>query len=222
MTGVAADTGGQAQQMARALQAWAAIMGRRPPWRALTAIYPLAVAEVLLQKTRGHDAIPVWSALMAAFPNVTSLAAAPDTAIHALVAPLGLGRQRTARLKTLASALAANPPPARLPALGPYGAAILALAMGTQPPVAPVDGNIARVITRVYGLAFARGEPRKKPEVRAATAALLDTEAAPAAKLGLAYALVDLGATICTPARPACPDCPLLPWCATAPNRPGR
>lgn len=203
-----------------ALLAWSATSGRRPPWRTVPALYPLAVAEILLQKTKGHDVEPVWRALIDAFPDAAVLASASDTAVYDIVAPLGLGFQRTARLKALAAALVAPNRPAKLPALGPYGTAIMALATGTEPPVAPVDGNVARVITRLYGMTFDRGEPRKKPDVRAAAAGLLATLVEPSRKLMLVYALVDLGAALCTPHQPACPGCPLLSWCISAPNRP--
>lgn len=97
--------------------------------------------------------------------------------------------------------------------LGPYGQALTRLSLNLHPFTAPVDGGSARVISRYYGLAFARGEARKKPEVRAAVSALLSRSRS---RTGLAtvLALVDLGAVVCKPRNPDCRRCPLRSGCA--------
>jgi A/G-specific adenine glycosylase len=202
--------------MVEALLRWAALRGRRTPWRLAHDIYPLGVAEILLQKTKGDDVAPVWLAVMARCPTAEAMAIARDDEVREIVRHLGLGNQRVERLKSLARALSAGCSEAKIPGLGPYGSAILALAQGRHPDEAPVDGNIARVICRLYGLEFERGEPRKKPEVKQSVTELLEREPEPSGKLRVAYALVDLGALVCTPNKPSCPECPLSRWCSSS------
>lgn len=193
------------------LLAWGQKDGRAFPWRS-TSGYPLAVAEVLLQKTRGPAVAPVWESLIGAYPEPEALAHARVRSIEKIVAPLGLGKQRAARLSAMARAWSDGVEP--LPGLGPYGAGVLALAGGCLGPV-PVDGNIARVITRLFGLKFERGEPRKKREVIVQVQELIEA-ADTTDRLPLVYALVDLGAVRCKPRNPECGECPLAGACAFA------
>ncbi len=199
--------------IADAAVCWAMAHGRQTPWRVTANTYRLAVAEILLQKTKGQDAEPVWRAVISAYPTAESLASATDQDLHRIVSQLGLGTQRVDRLRKMAAALVTKGTNTKLPGLGPYGSAVVALTAGFDSPVPPVDGNIARVICRVFGLTFQRGEPRKKPEVKQAVACLLGSRKHPRDKLQVAYALVDLGATICTPLRPSCTNCPVVRWC---------
>lgn len=196
------------QGIATALIQWVALKGRKTPWRLMADAYMLAVAEILLQKTKGYDVEPVWRRVMDAYPTARALAEAPDANVRALVAGLGLGVQRVQRLKAMANALHSGGSSQKIPGLGPYGAAIVALTIGRQPDTVPVDGNIARVVCRILDLSFDRGEPRKKPEVKEVAHPLLMTQNTPALKLQLAYGLVDLGAAVCTPRKPACSACP--------------
>ena len=136
-----------------------------------------------------------------------------------LVAPLGLGAQRVARLRAMAAHFDAGSP-ACPPGMGPYGYGVVVLASGQIPEVAPVDGNLARVVSRVNGWRFERGEARKKPEPRAAVRELLAGVRA-AERLAILYALVDVGATLCKRVHPDCVRCPLQSSCvwATQPAR---
>jgi A/G-specific adenine glycosylase len=94
-----------------------------------------------------------------------------------------------------------------LPGIGPYTAAAIA-AIAFDAPAAAVDGNVERVVTRLFALE--RERPAAKPEIRALTQAMV-----PAARSGdFAQALMDLGATICTPRKPACALCPWMAPCA--------
>lgn len=205
--------------VAEALTRWAKTSGRRPLWRETADPYKLAVAEILLQKTKGHDVEPVWTRVVSAYPSPDALAVAADGDLHAMVAHLGLGNQRVQRLKSMAVAMRTGRTTQKLPSLGPYGSAVVALAEGREPETPPVDGNIARVICRYLGLEFERGEPRKKPEVKEAVSDLLRTQRGSVRQLRVVYALVDLGATVCTPAKPDCPACPLFRSCAFAAER---
>ncbi len=193
---------------------WGVSNGRSAPWRGAARAYEIAVAEILLQKTKAAQAAPVWRAVTREYPTPESLRDAPEGELEASVAALGLGRQRAQRLRHMAAALASGASP--LPGLGPYGSAILSLAMGSSPSHVPVDGNIARVVTRLFGWSFEKGEARKSRAVRAAVHDWLVAAGSPALQLRLVYALVDLGALVCTPRRPACSSCPLEANCASS------
>jgi len=186
---------------------WSRYHGRDYPWRH-AALYGVVVAEVLLQKTRA-DAVMV----LRRWPDADSLLRARPQTIQRLVAPLGLGEQRTQRLR---AAVRWDVGQTNAPSgIGPYGQGVVALTTGTQPARAPVDGNIARVLTRLSGYTWSRGEPRKQPEIRNDISTLID---GPSERgLRVLYALVDLGALICTPRNPQCTDCPLERQCASAP-----
>ncbi len=198
------------------LIAWGRAAGRRPPWRVAGSPYALGTAEILLQKTKVEDAAPVWAAVMKAYPTAAAMANAAYSELYALVTGLGLGNQRTVRLKAMALAVCDGWPEDKVPGIGPYGSAIVALEQGRMPRVPPADGNIARVVCRLHELSFERGEPRKKPEVKQAVGELLMAAGDARSQLQALYALVDLGATVCTPNRPKCPVCPLLDVCAAA------
>jgi A/G-specific adenine glycosylase len=201
---------------AEALLTWAGQHGRNVPWRSLTDAYRLGIAEVLLQKTKAVDAIPVWSALVTAYKTPKALASAPANELLTIVSKLGLGNQRVLRLKQMASSMLTKHKLQELAGLGSYGSAILALAQGSEPVTAPVDGNIARVVCRYLGLSFKRGEPRKKKEVHQAVMMLLGLFNQPTTKLCLVYALVDLGDSVCRPHNPSCGACPVSGSCALA------
>ena len=196
---------------------WAEKNGRHPPWRESTASFGLAIAEVLLQKTRASDVEEVWREAFARFPTPSSLSDAPDGEIHEIVGHLGLGHQRIARLKSMAESwgcLRTSKSP--LPGLGPYGTAIVRFAVGLEDCAVPIDGNIARIVGRYYGFQVEKGELRKNPAVRNAVRDALEDAGGPEAKLRLVYGLVDLGATVCKPFKPICSECPLRLNCISS------
>ncbi len=171
----------------------------------------------MLQQTTVAAAIPYFERFVSRFPTVEALATAPVE--HVLAAWAGLGYYARARnLHVCARAVAAaggfprEPEALRgLPGIGPYTAtAIAAIAFG-QPGV-PVDGNVERVLARL--LAIDAPMPSAKVAIRAAAAALGSDPAAIARPSDFAQALFDLGATICTPASPACGLCPWMAGCA--------
>lgn len=159
--------------------------------------------------------VPVWTTLVERYPTPKKLARARERTVQRLVSPLGLGDQRARRLVEMARDWESVERGERVRGLGPYGLAIVQLSLGLRPSIAPVDGNIARVVTRYHGFHFDRGEPRKKPEVREAIHALI-ARRRPERALRLVLALVDIGATICAPRSPACPECPLRRSCVFA------
>lgn len=203
-----------------ALLAWYAGHRRAMPWRSSGGPvdpYAIWISEVMLQQTQVKTAAPYFARWMARFPTVAALAAAADADV--LAAWQGLGYYHRARnvhraakaivadhggaLPTTLSALAA------LPGIGPYTAgAVASIAFGARVPA--VDGNARRVLGRLLALAAdaARGEGARA--VAAAAARLADGPAPG----DLNQAIMELGATVCTPRRPACDRCPAAPWCA--------
>lgn len=206
---------------AGALLAWYDRHRRRLPWRALPGEiqdpYRVWLSEIMLQQTVAATVIPYFERFTARYPGVEALAAAPETEV--LAAWAGLGYYARARnLHRCAKQVAAAGGFPRgveelraLPGIGTYtAAAIAAIAFGV--PVVPVDGNVERVVSRVAAIETPLPGARA---VIAAAAARFGADPAAAARPGdYAQALFDLGAGICTPARPACALCPWREACA--------
>jgi A/G-specific adenine glycosylase len=195
-----------------ALLAWYDRHRRRLPWRAepgeTADPYRVWLSEIMLQQTTVAAVGPYFKKFLDRFPDVNALAAASSDDVMRLWAGLGY-YARARNLHACAKAVAANggafPDNAagllELPGIGPYtAAAIAAIAFDEQATV--VDGNVERVITRLY--AVEEELPRAKPLIRALTEPLT-----PADRPGdFAQGMMDLGATICTPKNPACALCP--------------
>ena len=186
------------------------------PWRTSANPYAVWVSEVMLQQTRVSTVLRYFPAWMKRFPSVRALALAPEADV--LHAWQGLGYySRARRLHGAAKAvverhggeLPSNPEALRaLPGVGAYSAgAIASIAFGLQEPI--VDGNVVRVLSRAFGL---RGDPEKAPLKRALWT--LARELVPAERPGdFNQALMELGATVCTPRSPICDNCPLQKRC---------
>lgn len=195
-----------------ALLDWFAGRARDFPWRADRTPYRVWVSEVMLQQTRAVTVVPYYRRWMDRFPSLEALAAAEEQEV--LAAWEGLGYYRRARaLHRAARELAASDRlPAgedgwrALPGVGPYtAAAVAALAYGRR--TVAVDGNVRRVGARL----LASPAPRDAA-LRVALLPLVP-ETAPARGV---EALIELGATVCTPHAPDCAACPLRPACAGA------
>jgi A/G-specific adenine glycosylase len=191
------------------------------PWRARPGEaadpYRVWLSEIMLQQTTVVAAIPYYESFLTRFPSIAALAAAPLDQV--LAAWAGLGYYARARnLHACAKAVAAAGGFPRdfsglraLPGIGPYTAAALgAIAFGL--PAVPVDGNVERVTARLF--AIEAPLPGAKPALQAAAAALGADPDAMARPSDFAQALFDLGATLCTPANPACALCPWRDACA--------
>lgn len=193
-----------------ALLAWFAQAARALPWRAATPRdpYRVWVSEVLLQQTQVARGLPYYQRFVERFPGVTALAEA-DLAV-VLKAWEGCGYYARARnLHRAAQVMAREGIPTThvgwlaLPGVGPYtAAAVSSIAFGEARAV--VDGNVRRVLARL----FAQADPTPA-WVQARADALLD----PAHPGDWNEALMDLGATVCTPKRPNCGECPLKAHC---------
>ena len=204
---------------AQLLLAWYDCHARVLPWRALPGreVDPYAVwlSEIMLQQTGVKTVGPYYQRFLARWPNVAALAAADIGEVMQQWAGLGY-YSRARSLHACAAKVVVDfggkfPPDEAalltLPGIGPYtAAAIAAIAFG-QPAVV-VDSNVERVVARLF--AIGEGMPLAKPLIRQATASLT-----PLLRAGdFAQAMMDLGATICTPRRPACALCPLAADCA--------
>jgi A/G-specific adenine glycosylase len=201
-----------------ALLAWYDRHRRRLPWRALPGEtadpYRVWLSEIMLQQTTVAAVGPYFKKFLDRFPDVNALAEAPSDDVMRLWAGLGYyarARNLHACAKAVAERGGVFPDNAEdlleLPGIGPYtAAAIAAIAFDEQATV--IDGNVERVITRLYALE--EELPRAKPIIRALAEPLT-----PAERPGdFAQAMMDLGATICTPKNPACSLCPWNDACA--------
>ena len=187
---------------------------RAPPGRAPDA-YAVWLSEIMLQQTTVGAVIPFYERFLARWPTVEALAAASLDDV--LAAWAGLGYYSRARnLFKCAQAVVGEhggrfPETEEglleLPGIGPYtAAAIAAIAFGAR--ATPVDGNIERVVARLFAVREAL--PGAKPQLRR----LARTLTPPSRAGDLAQAAMDLGASICTPKRPSCLMCPISTDCA--------
>ena len=191
------------------------------PWRCLPGEAPdpyrIWLSEIMLQQTTVVAVIPYFERFLQRFLTIDRLAAAEEGAVMAAWAGLGY-YARARNLHACARRvveLGGFPGPLEglraLPGVGPYtAAAVAAIAFGV--PVVPVDGNVERVAARLF--AIDTPLPGARPAISAAAAQFGVDPAAQARPSDFAQALFDLGATICTPATPACAICPLLADCA--------
>ncbi len=201
------------------LLAWYDRHRRALPWRALPGLkqdpYRVWLSEIMLQQTTVATVGPYFERFLARWPDIRALAAAPlDDVLHAWQ---GLGYYARARnLHACARAIVAehggefprNEAALRaLSGIGAYTAAAIA-AIAFDEAAMPVDGNIERVVARLFKVTTPL--PEAKPELRRLAARLM-----PQARTGdFAQAAMDLGATLCTPKKPKCVLCPWRGDCA--------
>jgi A/G-specific adenine glycosylase len=203
---------------AEALLCWYVVDKRRLPWRVESGETPdpyrVWLSEIMLQQTTVAAVKPYFEAFTRRWPTVAALAAAEDGALMSAWAGLGYyarARNLLACARTVAAEHGGVFPDTeggllKLPGIGPYtAAAIAAIAFGKRAVV--VDGNVERVISRLHALKTPL--PQSRPEIRALAEAMTPDEGAG----DFAQAMMDLGATICTPRNPACGLCPVRSWC---------
>lgn len=196
----------------RQLLAWYDAHARDLPWRESRDPYRVWLSEIMLQQTRVTAVIAHYHEFLRRFPTVKELAAARESSV--LAAWSGLGYYRRARLlhaaaKVIVGELVGKFPVnaaglRELPGIGRYtAAAVASIAFGE--PVAVVDGNVERVLQRISGKRLA-GE-----QLWAAAEEFLERERPGAFN----QAMMELGATVCTPRAPVCMKCPVAESCAT-------
>ncbi|MGO9084192.1 MAG: A/G-specific adenine glycosylase [Candidatus Sulfotelmatobacter sp.] len=194
------------------LLVWYDEHARQLPWRETRDPYHVWLSEIMLQQTRVAAVIEHYHEFLSRFPTVKKLAAAREASV--LAAWSGLGYYRRARMlhaaaKVIVRELGGKFPTTAdgwrvLPGIGRYtAAAIASIAFGE--PIAVVDGNVERVLQR------ASGERLAGDELWHAAEQLLDRK-----RPGdFNQAMMELGATVCTPRAPACLTCPVVELCAT-------
>jgi A/G-specific adenine glycosylase len=206
-----------ARAIGRELLAWYGKHKRDLPWRKSLDPYAVWVSEMMLQQTQVATVIPYFERWMKRFPNVAALANAEEGDV--LHAWQGLGYYSRARnLRRAAEEMVqrhAGRVPARvadlraLPGIGPYSAgAIASIAYGQPEPL--VDGNVIRVLARLFAL---RGDPNRAP-LKAQLWDIARSLVPVAAPGDFNQALMELGATVCTPRGARCEACPLARRCA--------
>jgi len=214
------------------LLAWYGKHARVLPWRARRGEtadpYAVWLSEIMLQQTTVATVGPYFTGFLKRWPTVEALAKAPQDEVMKAWAGLGYyarARNMHACAKVISSDHGGKFPEemeglGRLPGIGPYtAAAIAAIAFGKRATV--VDGNVERVVARLFDIETPL--PKAKPEIRKAADTLT-----PDARAGdFAQAMMDLGATVCTPKSPACNRCPVNDLCDARANgtqglRPGR
>ncbi|HEY2748287.1 MAG TPA: A/G-specific adenine glycosylase, partial [Polyangia bacterium] len=206
-------------EIRRALVAWFARGHRDMPWRRTRDPYAVWVSEIMLQQTRVETVTPYFERWMARFPTVRALAGAPldDVLSHWA----GLGYYARARnlhaaardvVATYRGAFPATAAALReLPGVGEYTAgAIASIAFGEAAPI--VDGNVVRVLSRAEALDGAADDPQLKKRVWARAGELVRADGGGRAG-EFNQAMMELGATVCTPAAPGCSRCPIAGPC---------
>ncbi|HNA28682.1 MAG TPA: A/G-specific adenine glycosylase [Thiobacillaceae bacterium] len=199
------------------LVAWQRRHGRHDlPWQASRDPYPIWLSEIMLQQTQVETVIPFFQRFLTRFPDLTSLAGASQDEVLALWS--GLGYYSRARNLHAAAQRVAREHGGRIPAnvedlraLPGIGrstaAAIASLAFGQRQAI--LDGNVKRVLARVFGIEGWSGDKSVENRLWALAESLLPLSDVEAYTQGL----MDLGATLCTRARPRCDACPFQDEC---------
>jgi len=195
---------------------WYEKNARELPWRSTLSPYRTWVSEIMLQQTQVDTVIPYYERWIARFPDVRSLAAADEQEVLTLWEGLGyysrarnLHRAAKRVMVEFGGQLPESPEALQeLPGIGPYSAAAIA-SIAFDQDIAAVDGNIWRVFSRLFDIQ----EPVRSAEGEKKIWELSEANL-PLGRAGdYNQALMDLGATICTPKSPDCDHCPLAQDC---------
>ena len=212
------------QEFAPRLLAWHRRHGRHDlPWQKTRDPYRIWLSEIMLQQTQVATVIPYYQRFLARFPDIPALAAATQDEVMTLWSGLGY-YARARNLHRCAQVLLAEhggrfpgeaAAIAELPGIGrSTAAAIAAFAFGRRGAI--LDGNVKRVLTRVFGIEGFPGKPAVERELWALAESLLPADDIEAYTQGI----MDLGATLCTRSRPDCAACPMRGICVA--ERDGR
>src|SRR4051794_9600327 len=180
--------------------------------------YGIWLSEVMLQQTRVEVVLPYYARFLERFPTVRHLAATPLEDVLALWSGLGYyrrARQLHAAAQRVAAAGGDFPQTLEglraLPGIGDYtAAAVASIAFGVAAPV--LDGNVERVLSRWLAVSENPKESQARRRLLAAAESLLD----PRRPGDSNQALMELGATLCTPRKPKCLFCPIAGGCRAA------
>lgn len=210
------------------LIAWQRKHGRHDlPWQNTRDPYRIWLSEIMLQQTQVSTVVPYYVRFLERYPDVAALAAAPIDDVMALWAGLGyysrarnLHRCAQAVVERHGGAFPASPEAlAELPGIGrSTAAAIASFAFGARATI--LDGNVKRVLARVFGVEGFPGDKRIENEMWALAEALLPDAAEPTDVTAYTQGLMDLGATLCVRGKPECGRCPFAGECVA--QRSGR
>jgi len=205
-----------APRFRRALLAWYDAHRRDLPWRRTRDPYAIWVSEIMLQQTQVSRVVEYWRRFLDRFPDIRSLAKAPEGEVLALWSGLGYYRRAKhlhAAARVIVEQFEGEVPSTvqdlrRLPGMGEYtSAAVGSIAFGER--AAVVDANVVRVLCRILAL---RGDPSAgslRGRIRDEAERLLD----PDRPGDHNQAMMELGAVICTPTGPKCLICPVAEFC---------
>lgn len=216
---------GDVHDFRAALLGWYGENARDLPWRRTRDPYVVWVSEIMLQQTRVAAVVEYFERFLRVFPTLEALAAAEEESVLAQWS--GLGYYRRARMmhraaRMLVSEYGGRMPETaaelrKLPGIGEYTAAAVASICHGEA-VAVVDGNVERVLLRLYGARLAGGGEGKPAgwKLQETARKLLDGRRPGEFDPGeFNQAMMELGATICLPRGPLCGDCPVRPHCMT-------
>jgi A/G-specific adenine glycosylase len=185
------------------------------PWRHEGDPYKILIAEIMLQRTKAEQVVPVYVEFINKYPTMQDLAKANLEDVEKYFARLGL-RWRAKKVLAMARYVAEKfqgklPETEKdlleIPAVGEYIADALAVfAYGRDKVV--VDANVVRIIERLFCVK-SRGEGRRDPKIRQLANSML----VPGKSREFNWALIDFGALVCRPAHPLCRSCPLSSLC---------
>ena len=210
----------QRQSFRRAMLTWAKSNLRAYPWRQKGINpYRLLIAEMLLKRTTAKAAARAYGPFLKRYPTIGQLALASEDELAQVLEPIGLSRQRSRAIRELALFLAEQcigvpntiDQLRSIPGIGDYTAHAI-LSFGFDISVAVVDGNVERVIRRVFQDSV--GSYIGRTAVQEISDALLPWKC----HKSFNFAMLDLGALVCRPARPQCHECPLNGQCDYAQN----
>ena len=207
---------GELRAFRKQLLGWFRQYKRDLPWRGTKDPYRIWLSEIMLQQTRVAAVIPYYERFLERFPDIRALAAAPQEEVLRLWSGLGY-YSRARNLQRAAQEIVAKHdgifPRAEqdaldLPGIGSYtAAAILSIAYGAKHAV--LDGNVARVLARLNAVQGDLRDAKRWQSLQKSASALLE----PKSPGNWNQAMMELGATLCTPQSPQCLLCPVTQFC---------
>ncbi len=198
------------------IRGWYKKNRRELPMRQTRDPYKIWVSEIIMQQTRMNQGIPYYLRFIEAFPTVADLAAAPEDSVLKLWQGLGYysrARNLQGSARHIMEHLGGEIPGdfqglLQLKGVGRYTAAAIA-SICYDEPIAAVDGNVSRVIARLYGVENAVNSTPGARQIEALAQELVDRKDPGTHN----QAMIDFGAMICVPASPECPGCPCAGGC---------
>ncbi len=203
------------KKLRRKLLSWYRANKRDMPWRRRPTLYYTVVSEFMLQQTRVDQALPYFKRFVRIFPSMKKLSEAPQQEV--LKAWEGLGYYSRARnLQKTVQALAGQRKVtvetlAECPGIGPYTLAAIS-SIVLKEPLPVVDGNVNRVLARLLALEALPTSKMGKQTIMKHLSSWIDSNVPG----DWNQAMMELGATVCTPRQPTCKRCPLKVWCRTS------